>query len=80
MPFEDAVFGTVRRYASVFLRITLGAAFLSGVADRFGLWGPGRHCEYRVGRLPALHRVHRSTEPLGAGAYSTRAGLGRHRH
>ena len=40
MPFEDAVFGTVRRYASVFLRLALGAAFLSGVADRFGLWGP----------------------------------------
>ena len=41
MPFEDAVFGTVRRYASVFLRLALGAAFLSGAADRFGLWGPG---------------------------------------
>ena len=40
MPFEDAVFGPVRRYASVFLRLALGAAFLSGVADRFGLWGP----------------------------------------
>jgi uncharacterized membrane protein YphA (DoxX/SURF4 family) len=40
MPFEEAVFGTVRRYASVFLRLALGAAFLSGVADRFGLWGP----------------------------------------
>jgi thiosulfate dehydrogenase [quinone] large subunit len=40
MPFEDAVFGTVRRYASVFLRLALGASFLSGVADRFGLWGP----------------------------------------
>jgi uncharacterized membrane protein YphA (DoxX/SURF4 family) len=40
MPFEDAVFGSVRRYASVFLRLALGAAFLSGVADRFGLWGP----------------------------------------
>lgn len=40
MPFEDAVVGSVRRYASVFLRLTLGASFLSGVADRFGLWGP----------------------------------------
>jgi thiosulfate dehydrogenase (quinone) large subunit len=40
MPFEDAVFGTVRRYASVFLRVALAASFLSGVADRFGLWGP----------------------------------------
>ena len=37
MPCEGAVFGTVRRYASVFLRLALGAAFLSGVADRFGL-------------------------------------------
>jgi thiosulfate dehydrogenase (quinone) large subunit len=40
MPFEDAVFGSVLRYASVFLRLALGASFLSGVADRFGLWGP----------------------------------------
>ena len=40
MPFGEAVFGTVGRYASVFLRLALGAAFLSGVADRFGLWGP----------------------------------------
>jgi uncharacterized membrane protein YphA (DoxX/SURF4 family) len=40
MPFEDTVLGTVRLYASLFLRLTLGAGFLSGVADRFGLWGP----------------------------------------
>jgi uncharacterized membrane protein YphA (DoxX/SURF4 family) len=40
MPFGEAVFGTVGRYASVFLRLALGAAFLSAVADRFGLWGP----------------------------------------
>lgn len=40
MPVKDAVFGTVRRYASVFLRLALGAAVLSGVADQFGLWGP----------------------------------------
>lgn len=39
-PFEDAVLATVRRYASVFLRLALGASVLSGVADRFGLWGP----------------------------------------
>ncbi len=25
---------------SIFLRLALGAAFLSAVADRFGLWGP----------------------------------------
>ena len=29
----------VARFGSVFLRLTLGAAFLSAVADRFGLWG-----------------------------------------
>lgn len=40
MPFEDAVFDAVRRYASVFLRLALGATFLTAVADRFGLWGP----------------------------------------
>jgi hypothetical protein len=26
--------------AAVFLRLALAAGFLSGVADRFGLWGP----------------------------------------
>ena len=40
MPFEDAVFDAVRRYASVFLRLALGATFLTAVGDRFGLWGP----------------------------------------
>lgn len=40
MPFEDAVVGSVRPYASVFLRLALGASFVSGVADRFGVWGP----------------------------------------
>lgn len=28
------------RYDSLFLRLALGTAFLSAVADRFGLWGP----------------------------------------
>jgi uncharacterized membrane protein YphA (DoxX/SURF4 family) len=27
------------RYAMIFLRVALGAGFLSAVADRFGLWG-----------------------------------------
>ena len=31
---------TLRRLASLFLRLALGIAFLSAVADRFGLWGP----------------------------------------
>lgn len=31
-------------YASVYLRLALGTAFLSAVADRFGIWGgPGAH-------------------------------------
>lgn len=29
-----------KKWASWFLRIALAAAFLSAVADRFGLWGP----------------------------------------
>lgn len=29
--------------ATAFLRIALGAGFLSAVADRFGLWGPPGH-------------------------------------
>lgn len=31
--------GRFAQYASVFLRLALGASFLSAVADRFGLWG-----------------------------------------
>jgi uncharacterized membrane protein YphA (DoxX/SURF4 family) len=30
---------TVERFAILYLRIALGTAFLSAVADRFGLWG-----------------------------------------
>jgi uncharacterized membrane protein YphA (DoxX/SURF4 family) len=30
---------TVERFAILYARIALGAAFLSAVADRFGLWG-----------------------------------------
>src|SRR5256886_11593503 len=30
---------TVKRWAILYARIALGAAFLSGIADRFGLWG-----------------------------------------
>jgi len=34
--------GFINKFASVFLRIALAVAFLSAVADRFGLWGnPG---------------------------------------
>src|SRR5437660_11257084 len=29
----------VERWAILYARIALGAAFLSGIADRFGLWG-----------------------------------------
>src|SRR5215475_9649831 len=32
------------KFSSVFLRLALGIAFLSAVADRFGLWGDyGQH-------------------------------------
>ncbi|MBV8438534.1 MAG: DoxX family protein [Silvibacterium sp.] len=30
----------VRSFARLFLRMAIGAGFLSAVADRFGLWGP----------------------------------------
>jgi len=30
----------LRRLASLYLRLALGIAFLSAVADRFGVWGP----------------------------------------
>src|SRR5205085_7547932 len=32
-------FSALHRFALLYARIALGAAFLSGVADRFGLWG-----------------------------------------
>jgi len=33
----------LRKFAEVYLRMALGAAFLSALADRFGLWGrPGK--------------------------------------
>jgi thiosulfate dehydrogenase [quinone] large subunit len=31
---------TISRYASLYLRIALAAAFLTSVTDRFGIWGP----------------------------------------
>jgi uncharacterized membrane protein YphA (DoxX/SURF4 family) len=35
---------TLRRLAPFYLRLALGVAFLSAVADRFGVWGaPGGH-------------------------------------
>ncbi len=40
IPLHDAkVARTVERLAILYARIALGAAFLSAVADRFGLWG-----------------------------------------
>jgi putative oxidoreductase len=34
----------IMKFAEVYGRMALGAAFLSAVADRFGLWGPyGKH-------------------------------------
>src|SRR5262245_45957221 len=40
-PWESgARMDTVAKFVSVYLRLALGTAFLSAVADRFGLWGP----------------------------------------
>ena len=30
----------ISRYASLYVRITVAAAFLTSVSDRFGIWGP----------------------------------------
>lgn len=30
----------ITRFAALFARVALGVAFLSAVADRFGIWGP----------------------------------------
>lgn len=40
MSVESQLIEAVRGPATVFLRLALGVAFLSAVADRFGLWGP----------------------------------------
>jgi len=40
MSIEPRLIEALRRIAPVFLRLALGGAFLSAVADRFGLWRP----------------------------------------
>ena len=40
---RNAVNRSARSFATAFLRVVLGAGFLSAVADRFGLWGPPGH-------------------------------------
>jgi thiosulfate dehydrogenase (quinone) large subunit len=40
MSIESQLIEALRGSATVFLRLALGVAFLSAVADRFGLWGP----------------------------------------
>ncbi len=45
MSIESQLIEALRRIAPVFLRLALGGAFLSAVADRFGLWGARRHEE-----------------------------------
>src|SRR5215217_4345449 len=39
LSIESPLFEGLRGPATVFLRLALGLAFLSAVADRFGLWG-----------------------------------------
>lgn len=40
MRTESPRLRNLRRLTSLYLRLALGVAFLSAVADRFGLWGP----------------------------------------
>lgn len=40
MSIESQLIDALRGPVTVFLRLALGGAFLSAVADRFGLWGP----------------------------------------
>ena len=40
MRTETPLLRNLRRLASLYLRLALGVAFLSAVADRFGVWGP----------------------------------------
>lgn len=39
-PAEPAAAPSGEGFAALYLRLALGAGFLSAVADRFGLWGP----------------------------------------
>jgi len=39
------------RYASLYLRIALAAAFLTSVTDRFGLWGPSGTMNVALGDM-----------------------------
>ena len=39
MSLADDLLGTIRRSVPVFLRLALGATFLTAVGDRFGPWG-----------------------------------------
>jgi uncharacterized membrane protein YphA (DoxX/SURF4 family) len=39
MSFDDALFGLIRRFVPIFLRLALGVTFLAAVTDRFGGWG-----------------------------------------
>ena len=44
MRTDSPLLGNLRRLTSLYLRLALGVAFLSAVADRFGFWGaPGSH-------------------------------------
>ena len=40
MGLEDGLVEVLRPYVPVLLRLAVGGAFLSAVADRFGFWGP----------------------------------------
>jgi uncharacterized membrane protein YphA (DoxX/SURF4 family) len=40
MHTDGTLFVNGRRLTSLYLRLALGVAFLSAVADRFGVWGP----------------------------------------
>ena len=40
MQADNPPLRSLRRLTSLYLRVALGVAFLSAVADRFGLWGP----------------------------------------
>ena len=39
MLFDDALFGLIRRFVPIFLRLALGVTFFTAIADRFGGWG-----------------------------------------
>jgi hypothetical protein len=64
--------------AVAFLRLALGAGFLSAVADRMGFWGPPGNLFGLVGQFPQFLALHREAQSLVPSCMSSIAWSIRH--